>query len=36
MAVENSSEQSRGTTVLSEECKGIYGVLFNKINLNPV
>ena len=36
MAVENSSEQSRGTTVLSEECKGIYGALFNKINLNPV
>ncbi|QHF44586.1 EvpB family type VI secretion protein [Pseudomonas sp. S35] len=36
MAIESSSEQSRSATVLTEPCAGIYGALFNKINLNPI
>jgi type VI secretion system protein ImpC len=36
MVVENPSEQPRGTTVLSEQYSGVYGALFNKINLNPI
>lgn len=36
MSVENSSVQSRGATVLSEASAGVYGDLFNKINLSPV
>lgn len=36
MSVESSNVQSRGATVLSGESQGVYGALFNKINLNPI
>src|SRR5450830_416794 len=36
MSLEDSSVQSRGATVLSEEASGVYAALFNKINLSPV
>ena len=36
MSLEQSGAQSRGTTLLPEENQGVYGALFNKINLSPV
>lgn len=36
MSVENANVQSRDVTVLSEDHQGIYGALFEKINLSPV
>jgi len=36
MSVESSNVQPRGATVLSGESQGVYGALFNKINLNPI
>jgi len=36
MSLEQSGAQSRGTTLLPEESQGVYGALFNKINLSPV
>jgi len=36
MSVENSSAQSRGAAVLSEENHTVYSGLFSKINLSPI
>ena len=36
MSVEHSSAQTRGAEVLSENSAGVYGALFEKINLDPI
>ncbi|CAK9889242.1 MULTISPECIES: type VI secretion system contractile sheath large subunit [Pseudomonas] len=36
MSVEQSSAQSRGAAVLSENSHGVYSALFDKINLSPI